>query len=141
MPSHKAAKSTTKATRRLSRRAFLKSTGLVGAAMGASTIMASCAPGAGPQPAPTQVLTLNDKYLHVPPAPQVPPDPTVLSFFTPDEAHTLEAMVARILPGTTDDPGARELGVVTFIDYMLATHEGYAEPTYTRPPFVKWYSG
>jgi gluconate 2-dehydrogenase gamma chain len=127
----------------LSRRAFLKGTGLAVAATGASSLLASCAPetAPAPSPAPTQVLTLNDKYLEVPPAPAVPPDPGRLQFLTPSEARCLDAAVARLLPGTPDDPGAREMGVVTFIDFMLASSDGYAEPTYTQPPFAQWYSG
>ncbi|MGH2523086.1 MAG: twin-arginine translocation signal domain-containing protein [Anaerolineales bacterium] len=63
--------------RRLSRRAFLKGAGVVAAATGASA-----------------VLDLDDKYLHVPPAPKTPPDPNALLFFTPEEAR----MVGRIMP-------------------------------------------
>jgi hypothetical protein len=127
----------TRRKRRVSRRAFLKGTGLLVAATGAG-----CAPqAAAPAPAPTPVLTLDDKYLHVPPAPPVPPDPNVLQFFTPAEAQAVEALVGRIIPGTPEDPGAREAGVMTFIDNMLATTEGYAEPTYTRPPYPRFYSG
>ena len=128
--------------RRLSRRAFLKGTGLVAAATGAGTVLSSCAPPApGPAPAPTPRLGLEDKYLHVPPAPSVPPDPDILLFLTPDEARTLDAIVATLIPGSADDPGAREAGVVTFIDHMLATSDGWAEPTYTEPPFVETYEG
>lgn len=35
---------------------------------------------------------------------------------TEDEARELEAVAARIVPGTTEDPGAREAGVVRFMD-------------------------
>jgi len=87
------------------------------------------------------VQTLDDKYLHVPPAPSVPPDPAQLLFFTPEEAHSLEAFLARLLPGTPEDPGAREAGVLTFIDAMLARAEGYAEPTYTAGPYARFHEG
>ncbi len=37
-----------------------------------------------------------------------------------DEGKTLDALVARIVPGDASDPGAREAGVVTYIDRALA---------------------
>jgi gluconate 2-dehydrogenase gamma chain len=37
-----------------------------------------------------------------------------------DEANALDALVARIVPGDAGDPGAREAGVVTYIDRALA---------------------
>ncbi len=127
---------------RLSRRAFLKGTGLLAAATGAGTVLSSCAPEtAGPPVAPTPELSLEDKYLHVPPAPTLPPDPDVLLFLTPEEARTVEAIAATLIPGTAEDPGAREAGVLTFIDHMLATADGWAEPTYMEPPLVKTYEG
>jgi gluconate 2-dehydrogenase gamma chain len=128
--------------RRISRRAFLKGTGLVAAATSASTVLSSCATLApGPAPSPTPRLSLENKYLHVPVAPTLPPDPDTLLFLTPDEARTLDAIVAVLIPGTPEDPGAREAGVVTFMDHMLATSDGWAEPTYTEPPFVETYEG
>jgi gluconate 2-dehydrogenase gamma chain len=43
-----------------------------------------------------------------------------LSFFTPADAADVEAIAAQIIP-TDDTPGAREAGVVSFIDRALAT--------------------
>jgi gluconate 2-dehydrogenase gamma chain len=43
------------------------------------------------------------------------------SFLTPPEAADIEAVSAQIIP-TDDAPGAREAGVVYFIDRALATH-------------------
>lgn len=37
-----------------------------------------------------------------------------------DEGQALDALVARIVPGDANDPGAREAGVVTYIDRALA---------------------
>lgn len=49
----------------------------------------------------------------------------------------VEALTARILPGTPDDPGAREAGVVYYIDQTLAGPSGgYALKTYTQGPFL-----
>jgi hypothetical protein len=53
----------------------------------------------------------------------------------------VDALTARILPGTPDDPGAHEAGVVTYIDNMLAHQEGYNESTYREPPYAQIYSG
>jgi gluconate 2-dehydrogenase gamma chain len=41
-------------------------------------------------------------------------------FFTPDEAAEIDAMAARIIP-SDDTPGAREAGVIYFIDRGLTT--------------------
>ncbi len=43
-----------------------------------------------------------------------------LQFFSLVEAETIEALTARIIPGSPDDPGAREAGVLTYIDHALA---------------------
>jgi gluconate 2-dehydrogenase gamma chain len=43
-----------------------------------------------------------------------------LMFFNLHEATTVEAMAARIIPGTPDDPGAREAEVIVYIDRALA---------------------
>lgn len=46
--------------------------------------------------------------------------PPKFEFFTPEEAEEVDAITARIIP-TTDTPGAREAGVVYFIDRALVT--------------------
>src|SRR6266487_647556 len=46
--------------------------------------------------------------------------PPKFEFFSPDQAVEIEAIAARIIP-TDDTPGAREAGVVYFIDRGLAT--------------------
>jgi gluconate 2-dehydrogenase gamma chain len=48
------------------------------------------------------------------------PSPHKLEFFQPDEAVEIEAVAARIIP-TDTTPGAREAGVVYFIDRALVT--------------------
>ncbi|MDQ3965528.1 MAG: gluconate 2-dehydrogenase subunit 3 family protein [Actinomycetota bacterium] len=47
-------------------------------------------------------------------------DTTGLTFFFLDEADTVEALAARIIPGDAEDPGAREAGVVYYIDRALS---------------------
>jgi Gluconate 2-dehydrogenase subunit 3 len=63
------------------------------------------------------------------------PETAKLSFFTPSQAVEIDAITVRIIP-TTDTPGAREAGVVYFIDRALTTfavdqqkdyHEGLPE--------------
>lgn len=46
--------------------------------------------------------------------------PPKFEFFSPEQAVEIEAVSARIIP-TTDTPGAREAGVVFFIDRALVT--------------------
>ncbi len=46
--------------------------------------------------------------------------PAKFEFFTPEQAADVEAIAATIIP-TTDTPGAREAGVVYFIDRGLVT--------------------
>jgi gluconate 2-dehydrogenase gamma chain len=58
------------------------------------------------------------------------------AFFNLHEAATVDALVSRILPGTADDPGAHEAGVVFYIDRSLGgTNLGYSLKTYTQGPF------
>ena len=56
-------------------------------------------------------------------------------YFTPQEAAAVEAATARILPGTPDDPGAREAEVVVYIDALLASGGWGNEPVYRMGPF------
>ena len=55
--------------------------------------------------------------------------PPKFEFFTPDEAVEIEAIAARIIP-TDETPGAREAGVVYFIDRGLATFAADNQKTY-----------
>lgn len=64
------------------------------------------------------------------------PGDEVLRFFTEHEGAVVDAIVARIVPGTPEDPGAREAGVLFYIDGKLSTHETFAEPTYVDGPFA-----
>jgi Gluconate 2-dehydrogenase subunit 3 len=50
-------------------------------------------------------------------------------FFSPEQAAEVEAISARIIP-TTDTPGAREAGVVFFIDRALVTFAKDNQKTY-----------
>ncbi|MGQ0764272.1 MAG: gluconate 2-dehydrogenase subunit 3 family protein [Gemmatimonadota bacterium] len=63
--------------------------------------------------------TASDQPGHAP-SPEVPPPPATLAHFTPAQAREVEAIAARIIPAD-DTPGAREAGVVWFIDRALTT--------------------
>ena len=55
--------------------------------------------------------------------------PPKFEFFTPEEANEIDAITARIIP-TDDTPGAREAGVVYFIDRGLTTFAVDDQKTY-----------
>lgn len=52
--------------------------------------------------------------------PESPAPPRTLQVLTPEQFTELEAMTARIIP-SDDTPGAREAGVVWFIDFALTS--------------------
>ena len=56
-------------------------------------------------------------------------DSAKFDFFTPEEAAEIEAMASRIIP-SDETPGAKEAGVVYFIDRALATFASDAQKTY-----------
>src|SRR5882762_10533097 len=55
--------------------------------------------------------------------------PPKFEFFTPEEAAEIEAITARIFP-TDETPGAREAGIVYFIDRGLVTFGTEDQRTY-----------
>src|SRR4029077_6960847 len=55
--------------------------------------------------------------------------PPKFEFFTPEQAAEIDAITARIIP-TDDTPGAREAGVVYFIDHGLTTFATDDQKTY-----------
>lgn len=60
-----------------------------------------------------------------------------LRFFTAAEARVVEAACSRIFPSDDSGPGAKEAGVVIFIDRQLAGPYGRDKYRYTKPPFVE----
>jgi gluconate 2-dehydrogenase gamma chain len=130
---------TQKTGKRISRRAFLKGTAAAVTATAAATAcqnVPQTETAAVETPLPTLV-----QYPEIQYPPSVAPSSERLRFFSPQEARTVEALTARILPGTPDDPGAREAGVVIYIDYLLSLEEGFGERTYREPPYVRTYEG
>ena len=57
--------------------------------------------------------------------------PGKLQFFTPIQAAIVEAMAAQIIPAD-DTPGAREVGVIHFIDRALVTFDREQQTAYTE---------
>ena len=55
--------------------------------------------------------------------------------FTQSEAMAVAAAASRIFPSDEEGPGAREAGVVIFIDRQLAGPWGRDHHRYTHPPF------
>lgn len=130
--------------RPVSRRAFLRRAAILAAAAGVETVFAGSpimsTPG-GAAAVNAVFLQAIDVQTYVPAPPATPPDPNQLQVFTPDQAALVDALVSRIIPGTPNDPGAHEAGVVTYIDNMLAFNDGYNEATYLHGPWAQIYTG
>lgn len=138
MPTHAADRHSLDGLPVVSRRRFLKGIAVAVAAAGGGVLL-----GCEFDPEDTKITIPDQTWAYadnVPPAP-ASVTPGELGFFEPDEAATVEAFTARLMPGTPDDPGAREAGVLTYIDTALAAVDGFWKPTYTRPPFAETYSG
>jgi gluconate 2-dehydrogenase gamma chain len=60
-----------------------------------------------------------------------------LRFFTADEAKAVAAACERIFPSDENGPGAKEAGVIIYIDRQLAGPYGRDELRYTRGPFIE----
>jgi len=71
-------------------------------------------------------LTAEDRAIRIP-----------LRFFTQDEAMIVAAASARIFPSDDSGPGAREAGVVIYIDRQLAGPYGCDHHRYTNGPFAE----
>jgi hypothetical protein len=124
----------------LSRREFLaRSGGAVAAITGTATLATGCTVSlTEPSPPPT-ALPLVEQYPAVPAAPNEPP--RAMTVLTEQEAATIEALMARILPGTPADPGARDAGVIYYLDHMLSIEGGFPEATYRTGPYARTYEG
>ena len=62
----------------------------------------------------------------------LPSDTAKLVHFTPDQAKQVDAITARILPSDDGTPGAREAGVVSFVDQMLNGFAKEQAPLFTE---------
>lgn len=125
----------------LSRRHFLKV-----ASVAVAVTAVGCEPATSRQQIPNRTLIPARvpqavQYAEVPFTPAAIPPIGPLRFFTPHEAVTVEAFAARLLPGTPADPGAREAGVIYYIDNLMAFQDGFAESVYREPPYAESYEG
>lgn len=128
---------------RLTRRNLVRGSGALIATSTAGLIPAGCTPfGNGEDGLEQTPIPVSEQYPAVPPAPATPPPIGTLRFFSEQEAAILDPLVATIMPGSPEDPGAREAGVLNYIDHLLASSDtGFAQPTYLSPPFAIPYDG
>jgi gluconate 2-dehydrogenase gamma chain len=126
---------------RISRRAFVKGIGALAAVSGAAAVNAGCEAPAPSTPAPPPQAPVMLHYPNVPDAPSRPPDGSFLRFFTSEEARAVDALTARIMPSEPDGTGAREAGVIVYIDSVLSQEDGWLQPIYRMPPFAETYEG
>ena len=122
-----------KTRRLLSRKRLLQEAGVAAAAIGVGGGLTACGTDEPVAAVPTDTNAV-----------QFPPTPPfassycrVTSFFTQDEATTVDAIVSRLIPGDLSNPGAHEAGVPAFIDNKLGSCQSFATPTYFDPPFAK----
>lgn len=126
--------------RRLGRREFLRGAGATASIAALGTVIACDDSPTDRQIGAERLDELKEapiSYAENVPVPPAEIRPDLLYFFTPDEAKTVSAFIGRLLPGTPEDPGAVDAGVLTFIDVKLAAYEGFWEPTYREPPFAE----
>jgi gluconate 2-dehydrogenase gamma chain len=118
----------------VTRRRFLERAGIAAASVGIGGTLAAC----GENERVSQVGTNTDATnVPAPPPTQQPINCVVTAFFTRDEAETVDAIAARLIPGDAQDPGAREACVPAYIDHKLASFGSFSTPTYFMPPFAK----
>jgi gluconate 2-dehydrogenase gamma chain len=116
---------------RVSRKRFLGQVGAASVALG----LAGCG-GAGSEDGAVPAADIDAAaFGPLPPSQRLVCDTG--RFLTDDEARTVEAFVARLVPGSVDDPGAIEACVPTYIDAKLAQFATFATPTYFHAPFAK----
>ncbi|HEY8448024.1 MAG TPA: gluconate 2-dehydrogenase subunit 3 family protein [Thermomicrobiales bacterium] len=122
---------------RISRRRFLKGSGAAAAATGLAGVGLVAernisASGSGHPEA--------HHHAHFAPSDTATTRPVsaniALTFFNRHEYETVDALTARIIPGTPDDPGAREARVVDYIDSALAGPYGWGLQTYRQGPYL-----
>jgi gluconate 2-dehydrogenase gamma chain len=126
----------------LSRRRFLAQSGVFPAAVAAG-VAVNPTLGAASQGLPSGTAEVPGDWPEFPGVPETPmtTPPDQFQALTADEAAVVEALTARLLPGTPEDPGAREAGVVYYIDYLLSQNEGFVEWVYRAGPFARGYEG
>jgi gluconate 2-dehydrogenase gamma chain len=121
----------------LTRLTLLRRAGVAAGALGVVGL-AGCGEDEGPGNRAALLSTDTDaRDLGYAPPQRPPLECNLLSFFTPDEARAVEAITARFVPGTPEDPGAREACVTGYIDRKLSSYHTFSTPTYFHAPFAK----
>jgi len=103
----------------ISRRLFLKGSGAAVASSAAAATVATAATIGVAIHASAQDATPMASPMAGMSGSSLAPGDTPVAFFSMHEAETVDAIVSRIMPGSADDPGAHEAGVVSYIDRQL----------------------
>jgi gluconate 2-dehydrogenase gamma chain len=128
--------------KRLSRRGFLTGSSAALATTGIATIGAAVIHDAAAAPplqeqATPEALATPTGAAEQGASTETEAGSRAIQFFNIHEAATVDALVSRIIPGSPDDPGAHEAGVVFYIDQALGgPNLGYTLKTYTQGPFL-----
>lgn len=109
---------------RLSRRRFLKNSGIAVGGLAVGGVVGSVIPWRTKDHPAEQVKHKNQKNPN-----------QALMFLSKDEFATTQAAVERIFPKDDNGPGAADLGVAYFIDHQLAGSYGFNARDYMEPPF------
>jgi gluconate 2-dehydrogenase gamma chain len=107
---------------RISRRRFLTQ-----ALLGATVLAAPAA----------FARTISGEMPWLPGRAETPPAYPHLRYFTQAERACVDAITARLIPSDETGPGAREAGVIDFIDSQLAGAWGRGDRWYMRGPFAE----
>ena len=68
--------------------------------------------------------------------PPVQVNPGGWTYFTPEEASAVEALVDRLIPADDLSPGGKDVGIAVYIDRQLSGGFGRDAGLYMKPPFA-----
>jgi gluconate 2-dehydrogenase gamma chain len=108
------------------RRQFLGGAGVAGAAAAAAHALTPVAPANAQTPAPA-----------APPASAQPPQPAGYTFFKPQEALFIEAVVDHMVPKDELSPSGTDIGIATYIDRALSGSWGKGDRLYMQGPWAR----
>jgi gluconate 2-dehydrogenase gamma chain len=106
------------------RRQFLGGAGVAGAAAAAAHALTPVAPAVAQTPAQA-----------APPAGAQPPQPAGYTYFKPEEALFIEAVVDHMVPKDELSPSGTDIGIATYIDRALAGSWGKGDRLYMQGPW------
>lgn len=107
----------------LSRRKFLKKSGIAAGGLAAGGVLGGVIPWGAEEKNKDQAARKTTNHNQA------------LMFFTQAEFQTIEAAAERIFPEDDNGPGAIDLGVGYYIDHQLAGSYGFNARDYMEPPF------